>query len=86
MEAYIGIHAADPDVHHWQSHGLTGPDHTLAGLTTGHVLTATSATAAAFQALRAAAVARLAYAAPITGLWMSTYPMTASAAWASRPG
>jgi hypothetical protein len=36
--------------HHAQAHALTGTDHTLAGLTTGHVLTATSPTAAAFQA------------------------------------
>jgi hypothetical protein len=36
--------------HHNQAHVLTGADHTYSGLTTGHVLTATSATAAAFQA------------------------------------
>jgi len=36
--------------HHAQAHVLTGADHTYSGLTTGHVLTATSATAAAFQA------------------------------------
>jgi hypothetical protein len=36
--------------HHAQAHALTGTDHTLSGLTTGHVLTATSPTAAAFQA------------------------------------
>jgi hypothetical protein len=36
--------------HHAQAHSLTGTDHTLSGLTTGHVLTATSPTAAAFQA------------------------------------
>jgi hypothetical protein len=36
--------------HHSQAHSLTGTDHTLSGLTTGHVLTATSPTAAAFQA------------------------------------
>jgi hypothetical protein len=36
--------------HHAQAHSLTGADHTLSGLTTGHVLTATSPTAAAFQA------------------------------------
>ena len=36
--------------HHNQAHVLTGADHTYSGLTTGHVLTATSATAAAFAA------------------------------------
>lgn len=36
--------------HHNQAHSGTGADHTYSGLTTGHVLTATSATAAAFQA------------------------------------
>jgi hypothetical protein len=36
--------------HHNQAHSLTGTDHTLSGLTTGHVLTATGPTAAAFQA------------------------------------
>jgi hypothetical protein len=36
--------------HHNQAHSLTGADHTLSGLTTGHVLTATGPTAAAFQA------------------------------------
>lgn len=32
------------------AHVLAGADHTASGLTTGHVLTATSATAFAFQA------------------------------------
>lgn len=41
-----GVSAND---HHNQAHTLTGADHTLSGLTIGHVLTATSATAAAFQ-------------------------------------
>jgi hypothetical protein len=36
--------------HHAAAHSLTGADHTLSGLTTGHVLTATSPTAADFQA------------------------------------
>ncbi len=36
--------------HHAQAHALTGADHTLSGLTTGHVYTATGATTAAFQA------------------------------------
>jgi hypothetical protein len=36
--------------HHTQAHVVTGADHTASGLTIGHVLTATSATAFAFQA------------------------------------
>lgn len=36
--------------HHNQSHVLDGGDHTVSGLTTGHVLTATGATTFAFQA------------------------------------
>ncbi len=35
--------------HHNQAHTLDGSDHTVTGLTTGHVLTATSATTFAFQ-------------------------------------
>lgn len=37
--------------HHNQVHGLVSSDHTVAGLTVGHVLTATAADAFAFQAL-----------------------------------
>lgn len=36
--------------HHNQQHAIDGADHTASGLTTGHVLTATSATTFAFQA------------------------------------
>jgi hypothetical protein len=38
--------------HHNRLHTLTGADHTASGLTTGHVLTATSATTFAFQAVQ----------------------------------
>lgn len=38
------------DQHHAQAHAIDGADHTLAGATPGHVLTATSATTFAFQA------------------------------------
>jgi len=38
------------DDHHNQSHVLDGGDHTVSGLTTGHILTATGASTFAFQA------------------------------------
>ena len=41
-----GVGAND---HHNQVHVLDGPDHTVSGLTAGHVLTATGATSFAFQ-------------------------------------
>jgi hypothetical protein len=47
-DSLTGVSAND---HHNQAHALTGSDHTLSGLTEGHVYTATSATTAAFQAL-----------------------------------
>jgi hypothetical protein len=37
--------------HHAQAHNGAGADHTYSGLTTGHVLMATSATVAAFHAV-----------------------------------
>ena len=42
------------DDHHNQVHAIDGGDHSLAGATTGHILTATSATTFAFQAPGAA--------------------------------
>lgn len=53
------LRGVGPDDHHPQIHVLAdsaalGPDHTVSGLTTGHVLTALSATTAAFQAPAAA--------------------------------
>lgn len=52
--AHSALSGVSADQHHTQAHTLTGADHTLTGLTTGHILTATSATAAAFQAPPAA--------------------------------
>lgn len=37
------------DAHHAQAHVITGADHTAAGLTAGHVLTALTATTIGFQ-------------------------------------
>lgn len=45
------------DDHHNQQHVLTGSDHTESGLTTGHILTATSATTFGWQAATASAEA-----------------------------
>lgn len=52
----IAAHAADANAHHNQSHVLAtagglGADHTVSGLTAGHVLRASGATAAAFAQL-----------------------------------
>jgi hypothetical protein len=48
--AHTALSGVTADQHHTQAHVITGADHTMSGLTTGHVLTATSATAAAFAA------------------------------------
>lgn len=53
----LSTHAALPNVHHAQSHVLAtnsglGADHTVSGATAGHVLRATSSTAAAFAQLQ----------------------------------
>jgi len=58
VAAEIATHAALPNAHHNQSHVLAtasglGADHTVSGLTAGHVLRATGATTAAFGALQA---------------------------------
>lgn len=58
VAAEIATHASNPNAHHNQSHVLAtasglGADHTVSGLTAGHVLRATGATTAAFGALQA---------------------------------
>lgn len=58
VAAEIATHTALPNAHHNQSHVLAtasglGADHTVSGLTAGHVLRATGATTAAFGALQA---------------------------------
>lgn len=58
VAAEIATHTSDADAHHNQSHVLAtasglGADHTVSGLTAGHVLRATGATTAAFGALQA---------------------------------
>jgi hypothetical protein len=55
-QAALATHAALPDVHHAQAHVLAtnaglGADHTISGAAAGHVLRASSATAAAFAQL-----------------------------------
>lgn len=50
VHAHTSLSAVGTDDHHAQAHVITGADHTMSGLTIGHVLTATSSTAAAFQA------------------------------------
>jgi hypothetical protein len=58
VAAEIATHTSNPNAHHNQSHVLAtasglGADHTVSGLTAGHVLRATGATTAAFGALQA---------------------------------
>jgi hypothetical protein len=48
--AHSATSGRTPNDHHNQAHPLTGADHTYSGLTIGQVLTATSATTAAFAA------------------------------------
>ncbi len=53
----VSTHAANANAHHNQSHVLAtnaglGTDHTISGATAGHVLRASSATAAAFAAIQ----------------------------------
>ena len=53
----LSAHASNPDAHHAKIHALAtnsalGPDHTISGATAGHVLRASSGTAAAFAQLQ----------------------------------
>jgi hypothetical protein len=53
----LSAHVADPDAHHARAHVLAtnvglGTDHSMSGATAGHVLRASSATAAAFAQLQ----------------------------------
>lgn len=50
VSAHSDLTGIGADDHHSQAHSLTGSDHTLSGLTPGHVLTAQTATTAAFAA------------------------------------
>lgn len=50
-KAELAAHAANPDAHHPQIHGLISSNHTASGLTTGHVLKATGATTFNFASL-----------------------------------
>lgn len=59
----VSAHAADVDAHHARDHALVGATHTASGLTTGHVLRATSATAFGFGTVDAAVISGLAEAA-----------------------
>lgn len=72
-----------PNDHHAQSHVLAtssalGGDHTVSGLTTGHVLTALSSTTAAFQAAGAGTVTSVDVSGGTTGLTTSGGPITTS--------
>lgn len=59
----VSSHAADVNAHHARDHALTGSTHTASGLTTGHVLRATSTTAFDFGTIVAAVVSDFAEAA-----------------------
>jgi hypothetical protein len=48
----FATHTANPDAHHNQTHGIVSGDHTASGLTAGHVVRASAATAFAFAQLQ----------------------------------